>query len=264
LFIYRAPFIATLNCCSVFPSACHSFSSLEGGGFFIVIVPAVNPNTVKEPQEGITLSIIMQWLKTRSAKRWNTIHGSTDHMWGNRYFARAIKDREEYQFVMNYIDQNPVVAGLAPSPESWKASGAFYKANNIEGFVDFDTTERRNSIKLLSPIPPAVSRLMPRTQLAHISQYYGAYADTVERLYTAIKTIPLIGDTDPIRKPTAYFHYTTGTADYFIYEYDGNDKMYGKVRYNVFPYEEKCRQLSLSTLKKNDFLKLTVPDTENA
>jgi putative transposase len=221
-----------------------------------------------QPQEGITLSIIMQWLKTRSAKRWNTIHGSTDHMWGNRYFAREIKDREEYQFVMNYIDQNPVVAGLAPSPESWKASGAFYKANNVEGLVDFDTTERRKYIKLLSPIPPAVSCLMPPAQLAHISQYYGAYADTIERLYTAIKTIPLIGDIDPIRKPIAYFHYTAGAAEYFIYEYDGNDTMYGKVRYNTFPYEEKLQQLILSGLKKNELLKLdltwVVPGTKNA
>jgi hypothetical protein len=28
---------------------------------------------------------------------------------------------------MDYIDQNPLVAGLAASPEEWKASAAFYK-----------------------------------------------------------------------------------------------------------------------------------------
>ena len=35
------------------------------------------------PGEGASLSRIMQWIKTHSAKRWNSIHGSTDHLWGN-------------------------------------------------------------------------------------------------------------------------------------------------------------------------------------
>jgi putative transposase len=84
-----------------------------------------------EPEEGTGLSQIMCWIKTRSAKYWNNIHGSKDHMWGHRFFARAVKDPEDFQSVMNYIDKNPVEAGLAPSPELWKASGAFYRANKI-------------------------------------------------------------------------------------------------------------------------------------
>jgi putative transposase len=82
-----------------------------------------------QPSEGTCLSSIMQWIKTMSAKRWNFIHGSTDHLWGHRYFARAIKDMREYEYVMNYIDQNPVAAGLVLDPADWKASGAFYKAH---------------------------------------------------------------------------------------------------------------------------------------
>jgi len=64
------------------------------------------------PPEGTSLSRIIQWIKTRSARHWNTIHGSTDHVWGERYFSRAIKNFDEYNFVMDYIDQNPVVVGL--------------------------------------------------------------------------------------------------------------------------------------------------------
>jgi REP element-mobilizing transposase RayT len=44
------------------------------------------------PGEGGDLTRIMHWIKTHSAKRWNRIHGSTDHLWGARYFARPIKD----------------------------------------------------------------------------------------------------------------------------------------------------------------------------
>jgi putative transposase len=33
-----------------------------------------------QPETGSILSEIMQWIKAQSAKRWNTIHGSTDHL----------------------------------------------------------------------------------------------------------------------------------------------------------------------------------------
>jgi len=42
-----------------------------------------------EPGVGTNLSMIMQWIKTRSTSRWIKIHGSTDHMLGHRYFARS-------------------------------------------------------------------------------------------------------------------------------------------------------------------------------
>ena len=42
------------------------------------------------PEGAANLSTIIQWIKTRSAKRWNSIHGSTDHLWGSRPFACII------------------------------------------------------------------------------------------------------------------------------------------------------------------------------
>jgi len=87
-----------------------------------------------KPGEGTTLSSIMQWIKARSAKRWNSIHGSTDHVWGHRYYARPVKDPQEYDFVINYIDQNPVKAGLAPTPAEWKAGGAYYFICEYDGY----------------------------------------------------------------------------------------------------------------------------------
>jgi putative transposase len=97
-----------------------------------------------EPGEGTNLSRIMQWIKTRSAKRWNFLHGSKNHLWGDRYFARAIKNPKEYETVMNYIDQNPVEAGLAAAPAEWPASGAYYREQKIAGLV---TDTRRKCSK---------------------------------------------------------------------------------------------------------------------
>ena len=106
------------------------------------------------PAEGTCLSYIMCWLKTVAAKRWNFIHGTSDHLWGHRYYARVIKDPHEYYSVMDYIDQNPVKSGLVSAPAEWKASGAFYKAHGLSGLVDYLSTERLKYVKLLPEKAP--------------------------------------------------------------------------------------------------------------
>ena len=59
-----------------------------------------------------------------------------------------------------------------------------------------------------------------------------------------------------MRDPPVCLHYCTGTADYFIIEYDGEDAMYGRVSLSVYPYENSYRKLSLSELKSNPLMKL--------
>jgi len=81
------------------------------------------------PKNGTNISRIMQWIKTNSAKIWNSLNYSKDHFWGERFFSRPIKDMDEYINVFNYIDQNPVKAGLVSNPIDWIASGAYYAAN---------------------------------------------------------------------------------------------------------------------------------------
>ena len=88
-----------------------------------------------QPCEDANLSRIMHWIKLHSAKLWNFASGAENHVWGNRYFSRAIRDQQEYDSVMNYIDQNPVAAGLVPTPEEWRASGSFHKVRKISGLI---------------------------------------------------------------------------------------------------------------------------------
>ena len=207
-----------------------------------------------EPGEGTNLSMIMQWIKTKSAKWWNNVHGSTDHVWGNRFFSRAIRDPLEFEFVMNYIDQNPVVVGLSNTPEEWKASGAFYKARNIQGLVDFNS--RTSDIKLISPIPFIVSKLIPQSQLSNILRYYGIYAENIDRLYALVPTIPRLGESAFLRKPPICLHYFNETIKYFIYEYDGDDTFYGIIRSSIFQEVNEFRNFSLKKIKSNENLKL--------
>jgi len=207
-----------------------------------------------EPKEGTNLSRIMQWIKTNSAKKWNLIHGSKDHVWGERYFARAVKNLQEYEFVMDYINQNPVVVGLAESPEAWKASGAFYRDKGIAGLVDFERWVPKKP-----NIPDDISRLIPPRQIEKILYYYGAYAETIDNLCRIVLAIPRIGETEKIVDKKIYLHYYTDTADYLIYEYDGKDTMYSMAKSTVFPDGTLCK-ISLAGLKKIEGMKLEVPD----
>ena len=103
------------------------------------------------PADGTDLSAIMHWIKTKSAKRWNCIHGSSDHVWGQRYFARPIKDLYDYFSVFNYIDQNPIKSGLVQAPQDWRPSGAYHIANNISNLVDYTPFDRQGYIRYLPP-----------------------------------------------------------------------------------------------------------------
>jgi putative transposase len=84
------------------------------------------------------LSRIMQWIKTNSAKWYNSIRGTSNHVWGERYFERVVKTPEDYSTVMAYIDRNPVKAGLVRSVGDWEESGAYYIQHGLTGFVDYD------------------------------------------------------------------------------------------------------------------------------
>jgi hypothetical protein len=53
---------------------------------------------------------------------------------------------------MEYIDQNPVKAGLAHDVGEWKASGAYYIRHGLSGLVDYTDTSRLGYIRLL-PAP---------------------------------------------------------------------------------------------------------------
>jgi putative transposase len=101
------------------------------------------------PGEGENLSRIMQWVKTHSAKRWNRIHGSTDHVWGERYFARIVKEGREYSQAMDYIDRNPVKAGLVQDVGEWKACGAYCIRHNLSGLVDYTGLPRLSYVRLI-------------------------------------------------------------------------------------------------------------------
>jgi hypothetical protein len=73
-------------------------------------------------------------------------------LWGERYFARNIKDLREYFYVMEYIDQNPVKAGLVQAAGEWKACGAYHIRHGLSGLVDYTDLTRLSYVRML-PAP---------------------------------------------------------------------------------------------------------------
>jgi hypothetical protein len=157
---------------------------------------------------------------------------------------------------MDYIDQNPVVVGLAATPEDWKASAAYYKKRGISSLVDFSCNDNLKELLFLPQIPFSVSKLIPPSQLEHIQHYMGVYTVALDRLYYLLPKIPNIDKTEKKSKPPIYLHYYTQTHNYYILGYDGDNTFYGKVHSSIYPHETCYQTFELSNLLKNPFLKL--------
>ncbi|AEF85258.1 conserved hypothetical protein [Treponema primitia ZAS-2] len=108
-----------------------------GFGLFNFCIMPNHVHLLIRPGDG-DLSRIMQWIKTGSAKWYNHIRGTSNHVWGERFFARAVRSPEDYITVMGYIDRNPVKAGLAPAVGDWQESGAYHIQRRLTGLVDYD------------------------------------------------------------------------------------------------------------------------------
>jgi len=112
-------------------------------------------------------------------------------------------------------------------------------------------------------IPPLVAKLLPPAQLCHVTQYISVYAASLDRLDKTVSAIPRLsghfGEIASEPEPPPYLHYSTGTADFYVSEYDGDDTFYGKVRYNLPPpVETEYRKFSLSNLKSNTIIELAL------
>ncbi|HYU17687.1 MAG TPA: transposase [Chloroflexota bacterium] len=87
----------------------------------------VMPNHVHvliTPRPGFRLSDIVQAWKSWSAKTANRILGRSGPFWQRDYFDRFIRDDEHFRAALDYIEENPVKAGLCDVPEGWRWSSA--------------------------------------------------------------------------------------------------------------------------------------------
>ncbi|HEX3128772.1 MAG TPA: transposase [Thermoanaerobaculia bacterium] len=88
----------------------------------------VMPNhihTLIETWEGWSLGDVVHAWKSFTAHEANRILGRSGDFWFREYFDRFIRDDRHFSSAVNYIENNPVKAGLVGRREDWRWSSAF-------------------------------------------------------------------------------------------------------------------------------------------
>jgi putative transposase len=75
---------------------------------------------VKSPRE-----VIMQSVLSFSAHECNTLLGRRGTFWQSESYDHCVRDDGELERILDYIEMNPVKAGLCLRPEEWRFSSAF-------------------------------------------------------------------------------------------------------------------------------------------
>ena len=68
---------------------------------------------------------ITKSIKQYSGLRANRILGRTGAFWQDESYDHWVRTNEELELIIQYIEFNPVEAGLAVSPEEWRWSSAY-------------------------------------------------------------------------------------------------------------------------------------------
>lgn len=87
----------------------------------------IMPNHVHalfSPLPGYDLSGIVHSWKSFTATKINRLLQRNGRLWMPDYFDRYIRDQAHFAQAMDYIDNNPVKAGLCSKPEDWLWCGA--------------------------------------------------------------------------------------------------------------------------------------------
>jgi len=72
----------------------------------------------------ISHATLLRYVKGPTARAANQILVRSGAFWQPEYFDRQVRDRPEFLRIQNYIEQNPVKALLAPTPEDFAWSSA--------------------------------------------------------------------------------------------------------------------------------------------
>jgi type I restriction enzyme R subunit/putative DNA methylase len=77
----------------------------------------------------VPVPVIMRWLKGSTARRANLLLGRTgQRFWQDESFDHWVRHNTELDRIVQYIEENPLAAGLVSSAELWPWSSAGWQA----------------------------------------------------------------------------------------------------------------------------------------
>lgn len=75
--------------------------------------------------ESHSISLVIRSLKSFTARQANRVLDRTGAFWYREYYDRYIRDAKHFDSVRNYIEQNPVKAGLCSVASDWRFGSAW-------------------------------------------------------------------------------------------------------------------------------------------
>jgi len=88
------------------------------------------------PNDGESLSRIMQWILSVFAIRFNRFFGLIGHVWYDRFKSVVIGGLRQFARAYSYITENPVVARLVAQAEEYRYGGAGVRRTSIWRILD--------------------------------------------------------------------------------------------------------------------------------
>jgi REP element-mobilizing transposase RayT len=116
---------------------------LENEGYFVLhafVVMANHVHLLITP--GVPVSKLMKSLKGFTARRGNQmLDVSGQPFWQDEPYDRWVRDRREFERIANYIENNPVTAGLCATPEEflWSSAGRVENPPQVENLPHIST-----------------------------------------------------------------------------------------------------------------------------
>ena len=107
--------------------------------------PPPDPETLELGETADTvspLSSIMHSLKGYTAHQANKILGRQGGFWQHESYDHWVRDEDELERIVEYIDANPVRARLAPRPHDWyfcSAHDRYLTDGTTSGWLDLPT-----------------------------------------------------------------------------------------------------------------------------
>lgn len=101
------------------------------GSHYRLVRWVIMPNHVHvliDVMPGVALSTIVQEWKSFTSHAANKLLGRNGAFWMPEYYDRYIRDQQHLKRAIEYIDANPVKAGLADTPSSYRWSSAYHDA----------------------------------------------------------------------------------------------------------------------------------------
>ena len=68
---------------------------------------------------------LVGYIKRHTAREINRRFADVDGIWMREYYDRYLRESDELHCIIDYIEANPVVAGLCPTAQDWQYSSAY-------------------------------------------------------------------------------------------------------------------------------------------